>query len=165
MQQHIPHLDESTSANPTMSPGPVRDQETLLRIIIEPDHIREGRIQPSAVQLRDLTNRGLSVHRKEYTTRNAVDAVAQALLGRPTAAGRRSLEGLASFNTGAVRAIGIQDRQAFVVIDTALPNNTAHASIYLASPQVSQSLARELREHLLRLMENTLTLEQAFQLG
>ena len=106
MQQHIPHLDESTSASPTLSPGPVRDQETLLRIIIEPDHIREGRMQPSAVQLRDLTHRGLSVHRKEHTTRNAVDAIVQALLGRPTAAGMRSLEGLASFNTGAVRSIG-----------------------------------------------------------
>ena len=49
-----------------------------------------------------------------------------------------------------------------MVIDTALPDNMAHASMYLASPQVSQSLAREMREQLLRLMGHRLTLEQAF---
>ena len=165
MQPDTPHLDESTSASPGLSPGPVQDQETLLRIIIEPDHIREGRIQPSAVQLRDLTQRGLSVYREEYVTKQAVEADIQALLGRTTAAGRRRLEGLASFNTRAVRALAIQERQVFVVIDTALPNNRAHGSIYLANPQVSQSLARELREHLLILMENLVTLEQAFPQG
>ena len=162
MQQHIPHLDESTSASPAFSPGPVQDQEPLLRIIIEPDHISEGRIQPSAVQLRDLTQRGLSIHRREYTTEQEVRTATQALTGRPTAAGRRRLEGLASFTAGAVRYIRNQERQAFVVIDTALPDNRAHASIYLASPQVSQSLAREMREQLLRLMDNRLTLEQTF---
>ena len=165
MQPHIPHLDESASASPALSPGTVQGQETLLRIIIEPDHIREGRIQPSAVQLRDLTQRGLSVYRREYAAKQAVEADVRALLGRTTAAGRRRLEGLASFNTRAVRALVIQERQAFVIIDTALPNNMAHASIYLASPQLSQSLARELREQLLILMENIVTLEQAFPQG
>ena len=70
-------LDESTGAIPALSPGPVQDQETLLRIIIEPDHINEGRIQPSAVQLRDLTQRGLSVHRREYTTEQEIRTAAQ----------------------------------------------------------------------------------------
>ena len=92
MQQHIPHLDESTSASPALSPGPVQDQETLLRIIIEPDHISEGRIQPSAVQLRDLTQRGLSVHRREYTTKQEVGTAAQAMADRTTAADSRRLE-------------------------------------------------------------------------
>ena len=165
MQPHVPHLDESTSANPALSPGPVQDQETLLRIIVEPDHIREGRIQPSAVQLRDLTHRGLSVYRKEYTTKQAVTADIQVLLLRTADAGRRRLEGLASLNTGAVRTLVIHERPVFVVIDTALPNNRSHASIYLASPQVNQSLARELREHLLMLMENIVALEQAFPQG
>ncbi len=162
MQQHIPHLDESTSASPALSPGPVQDHETLLRIIIEPDHISEGRIQPSAVQLRDLTQRGLSVHRKEYTNQQEIRTAAQALADRTTAAGRRRLEGLANFTAGAVRAITNQERQAFVVIDTALPDNMALASIYLASPQMSQSLAREMREQLLQMMDSRLTLEQAF---
>ena len=122
-------LDESTGAIPALSPGPVQDQETLLRIIIEPDHINEGRIQPSAVQLRDLTQRGLSVHRREYTTEQEIRTAAQALADRTTAAGRRRLEGLASFTAGVVRDIRNLERQAFVVIDTALPNNMAHASI------------------------------------
>ena len=165
MQPDTPHLDESTSANPALSPGPVQNQETLLRIIIEPDHIREGRIQPSAVQLRDLTQRGLSVYRRAYANKQAVGADIEALLTRTTAAGRRRLEGLANFSTEAVRALTVQEQQAFVVIDTALPQNRAHASIYLATPQVSHSVARELREHLLVLMANLLTLDQAFPQG
>ena len=162
MQQQPPHLDESTSARPALSPGPVQDQETLLRIIIDPDHTTEGRIQPSAIQLRDLTQRGLSVHRREYASRQGVERVVQAMLGRTITAGRRRLEGLAIFTAGAVRAIRNEDRQAFVVIDTAETENRAHASIYLASPQVRPSLAREMREQLLNLMTDRLTLAQAF---
>ena len=162
MQQHVPHLDESISASPALSPGPVQDQENLLRIIIEPDHISEGRIQPSAVQLRGLTQRVLPVHCRAYTNEQEIRTAAQALADRTTAAGRRRLEGLASFTAGAVRDITNLERQAFLVIDTALPDNMAHASMYLASPQVSQSLAREMKEQLLRLMDHRLTLEQAF---
>lgn len=162
MQQHVPHLDESISASPALSPGPVQDQENLLRIIIEPDHISEGRIQPSAVQLRDLTQRVLPVHCRAYTNEQEIRTAALALADRTTAAGRRRLDGLASFTAGAVRDIRNLERQAFVVIDTALPDNMAHASMYLASPQVSQSLAREMREQLPRLMGHRLTLEQAF---
>ena len=162
MQRQTPHLDESTSASPALSPGPVQGQETLLRIIIDPDHITEGRIQPSAIQLRDLTHRGLSVHRREHATRQEVERVAQTMLGRTTAGGTRRLEGLTIFTSGAVRRIRYQERQAFVVIDTAQPENRAHASIYLATLQMKPSLAREMREQLLNLMTDRLTLEQAF---
>ena len=119
MQQHVPHLDESISASPALSPETEsKTRKTLLRIIIEPDHISEGRIQPSAVQLRDLTQRGLSVHRREYTTEQEMKTAAQALTERTTAAGRRRLEGLSSFTAGAVRGIRNLELQAFVVIDT-----------------------------------------------
>lgn len=167
MESQPPHLDESTSFNPQLSPGPVQNQETLLRIIIDPDHITEGRIQPSAIQLRDLTQRGLSVHRREHTTRQEVEGVAQALIGRATAGATRRLEGLASFTAGAVRSIRNQqgqnqEGQSFVVIDTAQAENRAHASIFLANIQTSPSLAREMREQLLNLMTHRLTLDQAF---
>ena len=162
MQEQPPHLNESTSASPALSPGPVQDQETLLRIIIDPDHIKDGRIQPSAIQLRDLTQRGLSVHRREYASRQEIQRIVQAMLGRTTTAGTRRLEGLAIFTTGAVRAIRNQDQQAFVVIDTAETENRAHASIYLAYPQVRPSFAREMREQLLNLITDRLTLEQVF---
>ena len=96
MQHQPPHLDESTSASPALSPGPVQDQEALLRIIIDPDHTMEGRIQPSAIQLRDLTQRGLSVHRRGYATRQEVERIVQAMLGRTITRGARRLEGLAT---------------------------------------------------------------------
>ena len=162
MENQSPHLDESTSAIPELSPGPVQNRETLLRMILDPDHITEGRIQPSAIQLRDLTQRGLSVHRREYTTAREVERAAQTLIGRATAGATRQLEGLASFTAGAVRIIRAQEGQAFVVIDTPQPENRAHASIFLANIQTRPSLAREMREQLLNLMTHRLTLEQAF---
>ena len=84
------------------------------------------------------------------------------MLGRSITSGTRRLEGLATFNAGTVRAITNQEHQAFVVIDTAGPDSRAHASIYLAFPQLRPSLAREMRELLLNLMTDRLTLEQAF---
>ena len=162
MQQLVPHLDESISAGPALSPGPVQDQENLLRIIIEPDTSAKGEYSHRLFNSGDLTQRGLSVHRKEYTNEQEIRTAAQALADRTTAAGRRRLEGLASFTAEAVNDITNLERQAFLVIDTALPDNMAHASMYLASPQVSQSLAREMKEQLLRLMDHRLTLEQAF---
>ena len=162
MQSQPAHRDESTTAIPGLSPGPVQNRETLLRIIIDPDHITDGRIQPSAVQLRDLTERGLSIHRRQHTTRQEVERVVQAMLARITTTGTRRLQGLAIFTAGAVRAIRYDERLAFVVIDTAQPDNPAHASIYLALPTMRPSLAREMREQLLNLMADTATLEQAF---
>ena len=162
MQRQPPHLDESTSASPGLSPGTVQDQETLLRIVIDPDHFTGGRIQPSAIQIRDLTQRGLSVHRREHTSRQEIKRAIHTMLGRTTATGFRTVEGLASFTAAAVREIRNGERQIFVVIDTAQPDNRAHASIYLSDSQVRPSLAREMRERLLNLMGNRTTPEQAF---
>ena len=103
MQRQPPHLDESTSASPGLSPGTVQDQETLLRIVIDPDHFTGGRIQPSAIQIRDLTQRGLSVHRREHTSRQEIKRAIHTMLGRTTATGFRTVEGLASFTAAAVR--------------------------------------------------------------
>ncbi len=91
MQQKPPHLDESTSASPGLSPSPVQDREALLRPIVDPDHIHQGRIQPSAVQLKDLTQRGLSVQQREHSNRQELKAVIHPMLDRRTAAGKSSL--------------------------------------------------------------------------
>ena len=162
MQQRPPHTDESTSASPGISPGPVPDHEILLRAIIDPDHIHQGRIQPSAVPLQDLKQRGLSIQRREHSTRQELEAVIRPMLAKTTVAGVRRLESLAIFTTAAVRDIRNQGRQAFVVIDTAQPDNRAHASIYLADLQARPSLAREMREQLLKLMETRVTPQRAF---
>ena len=162
MQQRPLHTDESTSASPGISPSPVQDHEILLRAIIDPDHIKEGRVQPSAVPLRDLKQSGLSVQRKEHSTRQELEAIIQPMLARTTAAGPRRLESLALFTAGAVRSIRNQGQQVFVVIDTAQPGNRAHASIHLADLRTKDSLAREMRERLLKLMETRVTPRQAF---
>ena len=152
MQQEPPHLDESTSTRPGPSPGPVQGRETLLRAIIDPDHTHQGRVQPSAVQLKDLTQRGLSVQRREHSNRQEIEAVIRPMINRMTAAGKSSLSILAIFTALAVRSIQNQGQQTFAVIDTAQTDNRAHASIYLADLRTKPSLAKEMREQLLNLM-------------
>ena len=87
------------------------------------------------------------MYRKEYTMREAVEADIHTLVIRTAHLGRR-LQGMSSFSTAAVRALQIQGQQA-------LPENRAHASIYMANPAVRQSVAKELRGQML--VENILT--------
>lgn len=76
-----PHLDEKTSAAPGISPGPVVDGEILLREMLNPDHVVEKVVQPSAVPLMDLRKRGFSVHRLDHVTRKFVeDSISEKLI-------------------------------------------------------------------------------------
>ena len=62
-----------------------------------------------------------------------------------------------------VRKIRVDDQQALVVIDTAQDDNRGHASIYAAAPEKGKSHARELRSLLLPLLQERITVEEAFK--
>ena len=68
-----PHLDEAATAAPGISPGPVTDAEFLLREMLNPDHVVEGEVRPSAVSLRDLRERGFSVNRMDHVSQHFVE--------------------------------------------------------------------------------------------
>ena len=156
------HLDEATSAAPGISPGTVRDEEWLLREILNPDHVVDGEIQPSAIPLKDLKERGFSVHRLLYVTRGLVEESMNEKLARPSAGKDRFSEGVASFTARAVREIRDDGHKAFVVIDTAKPSHEGHASIYLSNVVVKDSRARRLRDRLRPLLENRTSVAEAF---
>lgn len=68
-----PPYDESARRS-DRSPGIVEDAEDLLRILIHPDHVVEGQIIPAHVSLADLRDRGYSVDRRRYASREMLHA-------------------------------------------------------------------------------------------
>ena len=155
-------MDESTTAAPGISPGAVADGETLLREMLNPDHVVNGEVQPSAISLTDLRERGFSVHRLGYVTRKFVEDSIEVKLARPFQGRKRESEGISRFTARSVREIRGKDLQVFVVIDTAMMSNRGHASIYLSNTEMKDSLARSMRSKLMPLLENRISVAEAF---
>ena len=162
MPCQTPHLAETSSAAPDISPGAVEDDEPLLRSVFNPDHVREGMVQPSAISLKDLQERGFSVNRLWYVTQEFVEDSIRRTLARTFQGSPRESEGVAYFTARTVRDIQDNGIQAFVVIDTALQDNRGHGSIYLADPGMKPSQARRMREKLLPLLHNRVSVAEAF---
>lgn len=162
MPCRVPHLDEAKTAAPGLSPGTVTDEEFLLREVLNPDHVKNGEIQPSAIPLQDLKVRGFSLHRLHYVTRKFVEDSIRDKLSRPLTGKPRVLEGIARFTARTVREIRDDGHQAFVVIDTAKLSNKGHASIYLFHVDMKDSRARSMREKLVPLLETQISLAEVF---
>ena len=158
-----PHLDEHVSAAPGLSPGPVEDDELLLRELFNPQHVRNGELLPTAISLKDLRLRGFSVHRMKYVTAEFVKASMEERLSRPRKGEPWKNEGVAKLKALEVRQLRVDDRQAFVVIDMAQQNNRGHASIYAAMPEKGDSHARELRNLLLPFLQKRMPVDEAFE--
>ena len=162
MPCQVPHLDETVSAAPDLSPGVVRDDERLIRSLLNPDHIKDGALQVAAIPLRDLQARGFSVNRWSHVTPEFVNEGISRLLARKPGGEPRYFEGVARFSAQTVRSIQVDGRQVFVVIDTAFPDNVGHASIYLFDVSIPQSQARRMREQLLPLLQWRMSVTEAF---
>ena len=162
MPSQVPHLDETVSAAPDLSPGVVQDGEQLLRSMFNPDHIKGGVLQVAAIPLRDLQSRGFSVNRLSHVTPEFVNEGINRLLARRPGGEPRYSEGVARFSVQTVRSIQVDGRQVFVVIDTAFPDNVGHASIYLSDLAMPQSQARRMRERLLPLLQRRMSVTEAF---
>ena len=157
------HLKESASASPEYSSGVVLDSETLLREMFNPQHIIDGKVMVTAVSLTELRSTGFSVHRKEHVSFNVVQESIEKRLRRPRKGQPWKDEGVAEILTRDVRDIREDGERLFAVIDTALPDNRGHASIYAANPTLGDAHARKLRLLLIPLLENRKPLEQAFE--
>ena len=109
-----------------------------------------------------MKERGFSVHRLQYVTRTIVEESINEKLARHFGDENRVSEGVALFTARAVRDINDNGNKAFVVIDTAIPSNRGHASIYLSDVDVKDSQARSMRDKLRPLLENRVSVSEAF---
>ena len=156
------HLDESVSAAPDCSPGTVQDDERLLRALFNPQHVQQGKVLARAIPVKDLRERGFSVHRVSHVTPDFVQSYIDDALFRPRSGEPWTDEGVAILLTAKIRKLLLNGQRAFVVIDTGHPDNPGHASIYAAQPDRSEAHARELRTLLLPLLQNRLSVQEAF---
>lgn len=160
-----PYLDEGASAAPNISPGVVEDDEYLVREMIDPQHVRDGKILPRAITVTDLLCRGFSVHRMKYVLRCFIRSAIDERIGRARPGPPWTDAGVAVMKAGKVRGIRDGDEQAFKVIDTALPENSGHASIFAASPEKGKAHARKLRSLLTPRLQNRMSLDQAYEMA
>ena len=156
------HIDESVSAAPDFSPGVVRDSEPLLRALFNPEHVQQGKVLARAISLRDLRERGFSVHRIRYASYDLVMSFINEVLSRPRSGEPWTDAGVATLHTAQVRNFQVNGQRAFVVIDSASQENPGHASIYAARPEQGNAHARELRALLLPLLQARISLTDAF---
>ena len=145
-------IDDENESQSQYSPGIVQDEETLLRLGFSPEHMRDGKIGPSAIAFEDLTARGMSVDREKYVRRQVISDKAEDMMNRGLDSRKEAL--VSTFSCRDVRRLTDQNgRRAFVVIDTAIPENSAHASIYSAYAQ-DRGQVRKIRKLLLELLQN-----------
>ena len=116
------------------SPGLVRDEETLARLVFTPLFLDEDTGGPTTAALKDAETRGLSVDRLELV---GLREVHRRGFEKETATNSRkgdvnsvSYAGFVHVPCGAVRGLrDDEDGRQFLVFDTATPENRAHADI------------------------------------
>lgn len=151
--------DEKVSQCPAYSPGPVMDCERLLRVLYEPEHIKEGKIIPSSISLNDLKSRGFSIDRKKY-----VDV--ESLTKRISSQKKRFPEKRAICFSSRIPCEDIRNlkdnetgKRECVVIDEIdkkdIPINKAHAAIYSAY-KVGKGGLRGIRSQLVEIMNKNI---------
>lgn len=142
------------------SPGPVQNDEMLVRTFDQPTHYRDGKILPAAFT--DIASRGLSCNRLNYTT---VDESLTRSSHRVAAANVRSGSdrrtiAYATYSVDYLRDLtcyeGAQCRRALAVYDTAYEVDPSHADICLLVSD--KQVERRLRSSLFTATTTALTL-------
>jgi hypothetical protein len=155
-----PHRDEHKSAVPWLSPGLVRSNEIVLRTILDPDHLEpDGKLALAAISLADIRFRGWSVDRKNFTGPWRIrSSHSEWKKKKPYL---RKIYVL-PIPVGEIRLPDPATRQQdFVVTDTAMWLNPAHAAVLLSGPQ-GEGAARGFRNSLLQKLPPYVDIAEAF---
>jgi hypothetical protein len=141
-----PDRDEHKSAAPRFSPGVVRSDEIVLRTVLDPDHLEpNGKLALAAIALEDIRFRGWSVDRKCFTSFRRVQSEHFAWKRRKPHLQKIHVLPIAVSD---IRSVGnTTGQQHFVVTDTSVWRNPAHADVLLSSRQ-GEGAARGFRTQL-----------------
>lgn len=129
------------------SPCIVNSSENLLRALFTPDHIDDkGNIKEQAIPSQDLSERGFSVQREQYTDDDLNQTIISGWLNNKA---ERNFVKFAQLACSHVRKINDQqNNQAFIVLDDGIDNNLAHA-IILTSEKYGKGALKKLRHELI----------------
>lgn len=154
-----PHRDESKSAAPRYSPGPVQSDEILLRTILDPHHFEDGILKAAAISLPDLEFKGWSVDRKRFTSLRRIKIFHEDRKRRNSKIKECYVipvrADVIRFDTNGIRE--------FVVTDTAEYMKPHHATVLLLTPSMADSRKRQFRDKLLQRLPNPVRAETVFE--
>lgn len=143
-----------------LSPGIVQDREFLLRVIFEPEHISDGKVIDTAISLSDLKSRGFSVDRHGYVDKNIIQKRIDGQIEKSPE--NRHSGKISKFHCLSLRGLCDDNNQrSFIVIDTAIEENKAHASVYSAIKR-NDSALRKIRSLLIPYLQERFSLEELF---
>jgi hypothetical protein len=152
--------DENITQSQEFSPCPVKSEEDLLRLGYHPEHIDQGKIVYTAISSQDLTDRGYSVDRKDYHSKELIENRAKNQMEK--CPDKRQNAFISTFKCSSVRDIVYskdnESQRGFIVLDTADSENQAHASIYGTTK--NKSILIKIRVELAELLnDNLVTLD------
>lgn len=144
------------------SPGPVQDDEILIRTLYSPIHVNNQtqEIKPAAFD--DVLKRGLSVDRKSHISQRELEIKTRGKIEQDLEAGKRRDDfwGVTVADCSNVRSILAEERyRSFCIYDTATEDNRAHADIcqafvHLPGTEKRKVLDRSLRARLSQQFSN-----------
>lgn len=153
---HSYTVEDETISQSEFSPCPVKSEEDLLRLGYHPEHMDKGKIVPTAISSQDLTDRGFSVDRKEYHSKELIKNRAKIQMKKRL--DQRQNAFISTFKCSLVRSIlyseNNEKKRGFIVIDTADEENIAHASVYIITK--AKSILRKIRVELAELLNDNL---------
>ena len=162
-------LCEQESVSP-YSIGQVSADETLIRILVAPQHMKKG-LRPKAAALTDCERSGLSVLRASHATDDEIRHVAVGLVAKARANNSKP-EKAGVFGVLEIpkrSASSIQDDEgafrAYCVYDTALEDLRSHAEIFQRVEGVTDELALKRRTDFFNAVEATFIPVQEFRNG
>jgi len=151
---------ENTSQSRHPSPGPVDDQENLIRLVFSPEMIdMDGKLKNSAIPSADLERqidgeaplRGCSMFRELFLTQEILEKEALGL-----ANGRKSRESAWSFRcaTHELRALmALSDGlRSVCIVDQAEVDNISHAELWGGRAGRSKGVIKAVRDQITSLL-------------
>ncbi len=141
----MPHqysLESEQESQSNFSPKLVSEQEVLLRLLYAPEHIVDGNVIETAISLKDLKCRGVSLDRLSYVEKEIIKKRIAAQTSK--APDKRQEASLSKFSCSDIRSIKNNNNndQVFLIIDDATQTNIAHASIFLIKESCDPRKAR-----------------------
>jgi len=129
------------------SPSIVDSSENLLRAMFTPEHIDDkGHLKEQAIPSQDLSERGFSVQREQYTNDTLNQKIVSGWLNNKPEREFIKLGKISCLHTRNIN--DQQNNQAFVVLDDAIEENPAHA-IILTAEKYGKGALEKLRHELI----------------
>jgi hypothetical protein len=144
-----------------VSPGPLTNEEVLLRLVFYNEHIRpDGSLEPAAINKSDFERpnaarpapRGVSTNRQFHAAPEILKSKASAHRQRARDAEARSEVWAYTCNVRRLRALSHEKERSVCVVDRAEIDDPSHAEIWGSAPR-PPSVLRLIRDQVIGLLD------------